>query len=65
MGNNHTTALRVATTACGCHTCQRLPILEAVGFDPRRQHQRSTFDYVFVAASIVVAAALLTWALLG
>jgi hypothetical protein len=36
-----------------------------VGFDPRRQHQRSTFDYVFVAASIVVAAALLTWALLG
>jgi hypothetical protein len=40
-------------------------ILTHVGFDPRRKHQRSAFDYFFVAASIVVAAGLLAWAILG
>ena len=41
------------------------PILAIVGFDPRRKHQRTAFDYFFVAASIVVAVALLAWAVFG
>jgi hypothetical protein len=36
-----------------------------VGFDPRRSHRRSNFDYVFVAASCVMVVGLLAWALLG
>ncbi len=40
-------------------------ILDAVGFDPRRRHRRSNFDYVFVAASCIVAVGLLVWAVLG
>jgi len=36
-----------------------------VGFDPQRQHRRRSSDYVFVAAAIVVAVALVLWALLG
>jgi hypothetical protein len=40
-------------------------ILDTVGFDPRRRHRRSTFDYVFVAASCVVAVGLLIWAVFG
>jgi len=43
----------------------RHPILVAVGFDPRRQHKRTPFDYFFVAASFVAVFALLAWALLG
>lgn len=40
-------------------------ILVPMGFNPERQHRRSGWDYVFVAAAIVVAAAALTWALVG
>jgi hypothetical protein len=36
-----------------------------VGFDPRRRHKRTSFDYVFVAASVVVAVGLLVWAVFG
>jgi hypothetical protein len=36
-----------------------------VGFNPFRQHRRSSADYVFVAAALLVVAALLLWALLG
>lgn len=36
-----------------------------MGFDPRRQHQRTPFDYVFVAASVVAVIALVSWALLA
>jgi hypothetical protein len=35
-----------------------------VGFDPTRQHKRSTFDYWYVGLGIVVVAGLLVWALL-
>jgi hypothetical protein len=36
-----------------------------VGFDPRRQHRRTPFDYVFVAASVIMAVGLLAWAIFG
>ncbi len=35
---------------------------ETVGFDPRRQHKRTSFDYYFVAASVVAGIGLLIWA---
>jgi hypothetical protein len=43
----------------------RHPILDIVGFDPRRQHKRTPFDYFFVAASFVAVFVLVAWALLG
>jgi hypothetical protein len=36
-----------------------------VGFDPSRPHRSRPTDYLFVAAALVVVAALLAWALLG
>ena len=36
-----------------------------MGFDPNRKHQRSTFDYFFVAGAIIVCIALVAWAFLG
>jgi hypothetical protein len=36
-----------------------------VGFNPFRQQQRRSTDYVFVAAAVLVVAALLVWATLG
>jgi hypothetical protein len=40
-------------------------ILCAMGFNPYRPQRRSAADYVFVAAGLLVCAALLVWALLG
>jgi hypothetical protein len=34
-----------------------------VGFDPTRKHKRTRFDYVYVAASVIVFVALVVWAL--
>jgi len=36
-----------------------------MGFDPTRKHQRTRFDYWFVAGGIVVLVALVLWAFLG
>lgn len=36
-----------------------------VGFDPTRKHRRSSFDYFYVAAGVLVCLALLLWALFG
>ncbi len=36
-----------------------------MGFNPNRQHRRSPWDYVFVAAALVAAAAVVAWAFLG
>ena len=36
-----------------------------MGFDPNRAHQKSTFDYWYVAAGLVVVALLVAWAFLG
>jgi hypothetical protein len=36
-----------------------------VGLNPYRKRVRRTSDYVFVAAAVVVALALLAWALLA
>ena len=36
-----------------------------MGFDPNRQHQRSGFDYWYVAAAVAVVALLVVWALVG
>jgi hypothetical protein len=37
----------------------------AMGFDPTRKHRRTRADYVYVAAGLLVCAALLAWAFLG
>jgi hypothetical protein len=36
-----------------------------MGFNPEHQHRRSSWDVVFVGAALVIAAALVLWALLG
>jgi hypothetical protein len=36
-----------------------------MGFDPRRVHKRTNFDYFFVAAASLAAIGLVAWALLG
>jgi hypothetical protein len=36
-----------------------------VGFNPYRRPRRRTSDYVFVAAGVLVAIALVAWAVLG
>jgi hypothetical protein len=36
-----------------------------VGFDPTRKHKRTSFDYFYVAAGVIVCVALVLWALLG
>lgn len=38
---------------------------DAMGLDPNRKRVPRTSDYVFVAAAVVVAVALLAWALLA
>lgn len=36
-----------------------------MGFDPNRPHRKSTFDYYYVAAAVLVAVVLVLWAFLG
>ncbi len=36
-----------------------------MGFNPHRQHRRTSADYLMVAAAVLVCAALVAWALLG
>jgi hypothetical protein len=36
-----------------------------MGFDPNRRYQRRTSDYVMVAAALLVALALVLWAVFG
>jgi hypothetical protein len=36
-----------------------------VGFDPNRKRVRRASDFVFVGAALVVAVALVAWALVG
>lgn len=36
-----------------------------VGFDPRRQHKKSSFDYWFVGTAVVVCILLVVWAFFG
>lgn len=36
-----------------------------MGFNPHRQHKRTTADYVLVASAFIVCALLLAWALFG
>jgi hypothetical protein len=42
-----------------------LTILTAVGFNPYRRFRAKPADYVLVAAAVLVALALVLWALLG
>ena len=37
----------------------------AMGFDPTRPHRRRPADLVFVGAGLLVAVALVVWALMG
>jgi hypothetical protein len=36
-----------------------------MGFNPSRPRRKSSFDYVYVAAAVLVALGLVLWALLG
>jgi hypothetical protein len=36
-----------------------------MGFNPHRTQRRSPWDYVFVASALLIAAALVIWAMLG
>jgi hypothetical protein len=36
-----------------------------MGFDPSRRHRRTSFDYWYVGAGLIVVIALLAWALFG
>jgi len=36
-----------------------------MGLNPHHQHRRSAWDYVLVAAALLVAAGLVAWAFLG
>jgi hypothetical protein len=36
-----------------------------VGFNPFRQHRRSSADYLMVAAAMIIAVALVIWAAVG
>ncbi len=36
-----------------------------MGFNPHRTQRRSPWDYVFVASGLLVAAALVLWAVFG
>lgn len=36
-----------------------------MGFNPTRSHRRSSWDYVFVAAALLTATAVVAWAFLG
>lgn len=37
----------------------------SMGMNPHHQHRRSNWDYVYVAAAMVVALGVLAWAFLG
>jgi hypothetical protein len=36
-----------------------------MGFNPHRTQRRSSWDYFFVASALLIAAALVIWAMLG
>ncbi len=36
-----------------------------MGMNPHHQHRRSNWDYVYVAAALLVALGVLAWAFLG
>lgn len=60
-GDRSSIRARADSAARGCsagHT-------GVMGFDPTRKHKRTRFDYVYVAASVVVCVAVVIWALLG
>jgi hypothetical protein len=46
-------------------THDRCASLAAMGFNPFRQQRTSAFDYLMVAAAVVVCAALVVWAIVG
>ncbi len=45
------------------HTTRSAGHTPAMGFDPTRKHKRTRFDYFYVAASVIVCVALVTWAI--
>jgi hypothetical protein len=45
-------------TAGAAHT-------DRMGFDPTRRYRRTRFDYVYVAAGLLVCVLLVIWALFG
>jgi hypothetical protein len=57
----------VTVTTPSCRSTTRVSIfgtiISGVGFNPFRQQQRRSTDYVLVAAAAVIVIALLVWAL--
>jgi hypothetical protein len=41
------------------------PYRARMGFNPHRQHRRSSADYVMVGAAVVICLALVLWAAFG
>ena len=46
-------------------TPEHRAILAGVGFNPHRQQRRTPFDYVMVAAALLVCLGLVIWAVIG
>ena len=59
------TARRGTTRSVGRHdpVGRSVGHTATMGFDPTRTHKRTRFDYFYVAASVIVCVALVTWAL--
>lgn len=64
-GGARTAAIQKGVSHAPDDTHGETAILATVGFDPTRRHQRTRFDVVFVVAGILVAVALVAWALFG
>ncbi len=50
---------------CPRRTAADVGQTDPMGMDPTRRHVRRNSDYVFVAAALIVAVALVAWAFLG
>lgn len=48
---------------CGARRTERDDL--CMGMNPHHQHRRSNWDYVFVAAALLLALGVLVWAFLG
>ena len=52
------------TIPVGCDGCEG-HYGDQMGFNPHRQHKRTSADYILVAAAFIVCALLLAWAVFG
>ena len=59
--------LAIRTSPSELESCKAAPNGDTwqMGFNPHRTHRRSPFDYVMVAAALVICLGLVLWAVLG